>query len=90
MTNKTENNPKRTMVGAVISDKMEKTIVVKVPRSYIHPIYGKVVRTDKTYKVHDEKELSGVGDKVEIYEGPHISKTKYMYLLRVLESATVK
>lgn len=75
-----------TLVGEVISDKMEKTVVVRVPRSYMHPLYHKVVRTDKTYKVHDEQSLARVGDQVEICEGPHISKTKYMYLTRVLST----
>lgn len=81
-----EQKSRLTMVGEVISDKMEKTIVVRVPRSFMHPQYKKVVRTDKTYKVHDEQSQAHVGDKVEIQEGRHISKTKYMYLTRVLSS----
>lgn len=80
----------RTLVGEVISDKMDKTVVVKVTRSYIHPRVQKVVRTDKKYKVHDDKEVAQTGDMVEIYEGRPISKTKYMYLLRVLDQSSIQ
>ncbi|MBN2267049.1 MAG: 30S ribosomal protein S17 [Candidatus Babeliaceae bacterium] len=76
----------RTLVGVVVSDKMDKTIVVKVERTYVHPRLRKVVRTDKTYKVHDEESVARVGDSVEICEGRPVSKTKYMYLRRVLSS----
>jgi small subunit ribosomal protein S17 len=82
----TTKSIKKNLVGTVISDRMDKTVVVKVERSYIHPRVQKVVRTDKKYKVHDEKEIAREGDIVEIYEGRPISKTKYMYLSRVLES----
>ena len=80
----------RTLVGEVISDKMDKTVVVKVTRSYVHPRVKKVVRTDKKYKVHDDKEIAQIGDMVEIYEGRPVSKTKYMYLLRVLDQASIQ
>lgn len=79
----------KTLMGTVVSDKMDKTVVVKVSRSYIHPRVEKVVRTDKKYAVHDDAEIAREGDIVEIYEGRPISKTKYMYLLRVVESAFV-
>jgi len=79
-------NLKHTLTGLVISDKMSKTVVVKVERSYIHPMYKKVMRTSKKYKVHDAEELAKVGDVVEIFEGNHKSKTKYMYLSRILRS----
>ena len=78
---------KKTMIGTVISDKMDKTVVVKVSRTYIHPYVEKVVRTDKKYKVHDDKEIAQEGDIVEICEGRPVSKTKYMYLVRVVDSA---
>lgn len=81
-----DQNLKRTLTGLVISDKMDKTIVVKVERSYIHPTYKKVMRTSKKYKVHDAEELAKVGDVVEIFEGNPKSKTKYMYLSRILRS----
>lgn len=79
-----KNKSKRTLVGEVISDRMDKTIVVKVERTSIHPKLGKVMRSSKNYKVHDEKELANIGDQVVIYEGRPVSKTKYMYLEKVL------
>jgi small subunit ribosomal protein S17 len=81
---------RKTLVGEVVSDKMDKTVVVKVTRTYIHPRVQKVVRTDKKYKVHDSNESAKAGDMVEIYEGRPVSKTKYMYLLRVLDQSSVQ
>lgn len=85
MTEIVQKNIKRTLVGKVVSDKMEKTVVVLIERTYVHPRLKKVVRTNKTYKVHDEASQAHVGDLVEIYEGKPVSKTKYMYLARVLQ-----
>ena len=88
-----ENNnnvtPKRVIRGKVVSDKMDKTVVVKVERSYTHPLYKKVIRIHKKYKVHDESETANLGDIVEIYEGRPVSKTKYMYLARVIDSKII-
>jgi small subunit ribosomal protein S17 len=81
-------NKRKVMVGQVLSDKMDKTIVVKVERSYMHPKLKKVLRTFKKYKVHDEEEQAGLGDLVEIYEGRPVSKTKYMYLSRIINKAS--
>jgi small subunit ribosomal protein S17 len=78
---------KHTLVGEVVSDKMDKTIVVQINRDIRHPDYHKVVRRNKKYKVHDEQEKASVGDVVEIYEGRPTSKTKYMYLSRIIKSA---
>lgn len=75
---------KRTLVGKVISNKMEKTAVVAVERAYMHPLLGRVMRTSKKYKVHDERQEAKVGDTVQIYEGRPVSKTKYMYLDKVV------
>lgn len=77
---------KRTMIGKVISDKMEKTVVVKVVRDYQHPLFRKVVRSAKKYKVHDAQGQAKVGDTVELYEGKPVSKTKYMYLSRIVRA----
>jgi len=80
---------KRTVfVGKVVSDKMEKTVVVEIERMCMHKQYQKVVRRIKTYKVHDEEGLAQVGDIVEIFEGRPISKTKYMYLSKIIKSHT--
>ena len=68
--------PKRVMRGVVVSDKMEKTIVVNVERKYPHPLYQKYVKRSKRYHVHDKENLHKVGDKVNIRECRPISKTK--------------
>ena len=81
-----QTNPKRMLTGEVISDKMDKTVVVRVERTYTHPLLKKVMRTSKKYKVHDESETAKVGDIVEIYEGRPHSKTKYMYLTRIVKA----
>ncbi len=65
---------------------MNKTRVVKTQRTFMHPKFKKVVRTVKKYKIHDEQNLSKIGDKVEFYECRPISKTKYMYLHRIVKS----
>lgn len=74
------------LVGEVTSDKMDKTIVVKVSRSMRHPLLDKVVRRHKKYHVHDENNMAKIGDWVEIKESRPISKTKHMALVRVLEN----
>lgn len=74
----------RTMVGEVVSDKMDKTIVVKVERTFIHPTYKKVVSRFKKYKAHDEEQTSAIGDVVEIIECRPFSKTKHMMLNRII------
>jgi small subunit ribosomal protein S17 len=80
---------KRTMTGQVISDKMDKTVVVKIVRDFQHPVFKKVVRRAKNYKVHDEQEQAKAGDIVEIYEGRPVSKTKYMYLSRIIRASSI-
>ncbi len=76
----------RVLTGEVVSDKMDKTIIVKVERTFTHPRLKKVMRSAKKYKVHDESGASTIGDIVEIYEGRPQSKSKYMYLSRVVKS----
>ncbi len=78
---------KRLFLGEVVSDKMGKTIVVKVARTLMDPRFHKVVHREKKYKVHDELEQAQVGDIVEFYEGRPQSKTKYMYLERIVGSS---
>jgi len=82
-----ENEKKSLFVGEVVSDKMDKTIVVKVQRTFMHPTFKKVVRSFKKYKVHDENGSAKIGDTVEFFEGRPVSKTKYMYLHRVAKAA---
>jgi small subunit ribosomal protein S17 len=86
----TEKVKKQVYVGEVLSDKMDKTIVVKTVRTYKHPQFHKILRASKKYKVHDEQGLAKVGDTVEFYEGRPLSKTKYMYLDRVIKKQLTK
>ena len=78
---------RRTLVGRVVSDKMQKTIVVAVETRKRHPIYGKVVRTTNRFKAHDEENTSGVGDLVSIVEWRPLSRGKRWMLQQVLERA---
>lgn len=75
----------RTYTGQVVSDSMNKTIVVTTKRTFTHPRFHKIIRVNKKYKVHDEKEEAHKGDIVEFYQGRPKSKTKYMYFLRVVK-----
>jgi len=77
---------KRLLEGVVVSDKMEKTIVVQVKQTYKHPQFHKILRRTKTYKVHDETNQAKMGDVVEFHEGRPVAKTKYMYLSRIVKS----
>ena len=83
---KKEQTNKKIYVGKVVSDKMDKTVVVETVRTYIHPLFHKTMHKTKNYKVHDSGELAKVGDTVEFYECIPVSKTKYMYLARVVHS----
>ncbi len=75
---------KRKLIGVVVSDKMNKTIVVRVTRRFQHPTYGKVVERSRKYHVHDEFNQSKIGDVVEIEECRPLSKTKRWRLVRIL------
>ena len=76
-------NNRRRLVGTVISDAMQKTVVVEVVRVSRHPLYHKVVRSAKTFKVHDELGATP-GDKVRIVESKPISKTKHWVVEEIL------
>ncbi len=81
-----EKKPSRkTIIGVVVSNKMDKTIVVCVTGKKRHPIYKKYVTFSKKYKVHDEKNECNVGDRVEIVETRPISRDKHFKLLSVIE-----
>lgn len=80
---------KKILTGTVISDKMQKTVVVEVERTFRHPLFNKTVRVKRKYKVHDEQGQAKVGDIVAFYEGRPVSKTKYMYLERVVGSSSL-
>jgi len=78
-----------TLVGTVTSDKMDKTVVVTVERSTRHPLYGKVVKVYKKYKVHDENNEAKEGDIVRICECRPISKDKTYFVQEILERAVI-
>ena len=75
---------KKTMTGVVVSDKMDKTIVVKVERRFAHPVFKKVVKTTKKYKVHDEKNECVEGDFIRIQETRPLSKEKRWRLMDIV------
>lgn len=73
--------------GSVVSDNMEKTVVVAVETAYRHPLYGKTMRRTTKFKAHDESGECGVGDTVEIMETRPISKEKRWRVSRIVEKA---
>ncbi|PID48832.1 MAG: 30S ribosomal protein S17 [Proteobacteria bacterium] len=77
----------RSLMGRVISDKMDKSIVVLMERYVKHPIYGKFVRRSKKYHVHDENNECRVGDTISFKECRPLSKTKHWTLIKVVERA---
>lgn len=81
--------PRKQLVGQVVSDKMDKTVVVSVEIAKRHPLYEKVVRRNKRYKVHDENNEARVGDWVRIEECRPMSKDKRFRLIDWIERAEV-
>lgn len=79
----------RTLVGKVVSNKMDKTVVVSVERRVKHPVYGKIVIRSNKYKAHDETNQINEGDIVEIAEGRPISRDKSWKVVRLVEAARV-
>jgi len=78
---------RRKVVGMVVGNKMQKTIVVEVVRLIKHQKYGKYIKRSTVYKAHDENNQARVGDKVEIIETRPLSKTKTTKLVRIIEKA---
>lgn len=78
---------RKVLVGRVVSDKMDKTVVVRVERLGRHPLYGKVIRYHKRYKAHDEESSCRMGDMVRIIESRPISKQKRWVVTAILERA---
>ncbi len=79
--------PKRILMGTVVSDKNDKTVVVKVERRFTHPLYKKTVRRSKNYKAHDEENVKKIGDRVSIQESRPISKDKRWIVIEDAKSA---
>ena len=82
-----ERNLRKTRVGKVVSDKMDKTIVVAIEDHIKHPLYGKIVKKTVKLKAHDEKNECGIGDKVKVMETRPLSKDKRWRLVEVIEKA---
>ena len=82
-----ERNLRKTRVGVVVSDKMDKTIVVAVKDSVQHPLYKKSLKRTKKIKAHDENNEAGIGDRVEIMETRKISKDVNWRLVKIIEKA---
>lgn len=82
-----ERNLRKTRVGIVTSDKMDKTIVVSVEEHVKHPLYGKIMKRTFKLKAHDENNEAGMGDKVQVMETRHLSKDKNWRLVEIIEKA---
>jgi small subunit ribosomal protein S17 len=86
-TETTERNTRKVREGLVVSDKMDKTIVVEVEDRVKHPLYGKVMRRSSKLKAHDEQNTAGIGDRVLVMETRPLSATKRWRLVEVVERA---
>ena len=82
-----ERNYRNTRTGKVISDKMDKTIVVAIEENVKHPLYGKIVKRTYKLKAHDENNECGIGDRVKVMETRPLSKDKRWRLVEVVEKA---
>ena len=82
-----ERNLRKTRVGKVVSNKMDKTIVVAVENHVKHPLYGKIVKKTYKLKAHDEKNEGGIGDTVKVMETRPLSKDKRWRLVSIIEKA---
>ena len=80
-------NDRRKRIGIVVSNKMDKTVVVEVLSQEKHPLYKKFVKKTKKYKAHDAENACGIGDTVEIMETRPLSKDKYHRVVRIVEKA---
>ena len=85
-----ERNLRKSMIGTVISDKMDKTVVVAVETSVAHPIYKKTVKRTYKLKAHDEENSCKVGDKVLVMETRPLSKDKRWRVVEIVEKAVIK
>ena len=85
-----ERNLRKVMVGTVVSDKMDKTVVVAVETSVKHKMYNKIVKRTYKLKAHDEENACGVGDKVKVMETRPLSRDKRWRVIEIMEKAIVK
>ena len=82
-----ERNLRKTKIGVVSSDKMDKTVVVTIKERVKHPLYSKIINNTVKYKAHDENNECGVGDKVQIMETRKLSKDKNWRVVKIIEKA---
>ena len=82
-----ERNNRKVREGIVVSDKMDKTIVVAIKDKAKHPLYKKIINKTKKLKAHDENNEAGIGDKVEVMETRHLSRDKCWRLVKIVEKA---
>ncbi|BCV23136.1 30S ribosomal protein S17 [Moorella sp. Hama-1] len=82
-----ERNYRKTRVGNVVSDKMDKTVVVAVEDRVRHPLFNKIIRNTRKFKAHDEKNECHIGDKVKIMETRPLSKDKRWRVVEIMEKA---
>ena len=85
-----ERNLRKTMIGTVVSDKMDKTVVVAIETSVSHPIYKKTVKRTYKLKAHDENNECKAGDKVKVMETRPLSKGKRFRVVEIVEKADIK
>ena len=82
-----QRNLRKTRIGRVVSDKMDKTVVVAIVDSVRHPLYKKIVKRTIKFKAHDENNECGIGDQVEIMETRPLSKGKHWRVCKIIEKA---
>lgn len=82
-----ERNLRKTRVGYVVSDKMDKTVTVAIVDNVRHPTYGKIIKRTLKVHAHDENNACGIGDKVEVMETRPLSKTKRWRVVEIIEKA---
>ena len=82
-----ERNLRKVMIGKVVSDKMDKTVVVAVETGYKHPLYGKIMNRTFKLKAHDENNECGIGDTVKVMETRPLSKDKRWRVVEIVEKA---
>ena len=82
-----ERNLRKTRVGYVVSDKMNKTVVIAIEDNVKHPVYGKIIKHTLKVHAHDEENTCGIGDKVKIMETRPLSKTKRWRVVEIIEKA---
>lgn len=85
-----ERNLRKSLIGTVVSNKMDKTIVVAIETSEKHKIYGKILKTTYKLKAHDENNDCQIGDKVKVMETRPLSKDKRWRLVEIIEKAVIK